>query len=188
MISICESYARDYHITFNPAKSKLIYFNVSSSEISPIYLNGTPVTVVNKDKHLGNTISTDIYDRNIISNVCDFYQRSNSVISDFSICDSETLDKVHSTFCMHMYGCELWNLNSSDVQIFYIAWRKVKRRIWKLPSTTHNSIIHNITSNIHIILEKRFIKFMHSALNGNIVCRQILLAKLRCKKFFFAEN
>ena len=29
---------------------------------------------------------------------------------------------------------------------------------------------------------------MHSALNGNIVCRQILLAKLRCKKSFFAEN
>ena len=86
-----------------------------------------------------------------------------------------------------MYGCELWNLNSSDLQKFYIAWRKVKRRIWKLPSTTHNSIIHNITSNIHIILEKRFIKFMHSALNGNIVCRQILLAKLRCKKSFFQK-
>ena len=150
IISICESYARDYHITFNP----LICFNASSSEISPIYLNGTPVTVVNKDKHLQNTISTDIYDRNIIRNVCDFYQRSNSVISDFSICDSETLDKVHSTFCMHMYCCELWNLNSSDVQNFYIAWRKVNRRIWKLPSTTDNSIIHNITSNIHIILEK----------------------------------
>ena len=85
-----------------------------------------------------------------------------------------------------MYGCELWQLNSSDVQKFYIAWRKVKRRIWKLPSTTHNSIIHNITSNIHIILEKRFIKF--SAPNGNIVCRQTLLAKLRCKKSYFAEN
>ena len=49
MISICESYARDYHITFNPAKSKLIYFNVSSSEISRIYLNGTPVTVINNE-------------------------------------------------------------------------------------------------------------------------------------------
>ena len=77
MISICESYAQDYHITFNPAKSKLLCFNVSSLGISPIYLNGTPVTVVNKDKHLGNYISTNIYDRNIISNVCDFYQRSN---------------------------------------------------------------------------------------------------------------
>ena len=142
MISIYESYVQDYHITFNQAKSKLICFNASSSEISPIYLNGTPVTVVNKDKHLGNTISTDIYDRNIISNVCDFYQRSNNVISDLSICDSETLDKVHPTFFMHMYGCELWNLNSSDVQRFFIAWRKAKRRIWKLPSTTHNSIIN----------------------------------------------
>ena len=86
-----------------------------------------------------------------------------------------------------MYGCELWKLNSSDVQKFYIAWRKVKRRIWKLLSTTHNSIIHNITSNIHIILEKRFMKLMHSALNGNIVCRQILLAKLRCKKCYLQK-
>ena len=166
----------------------MICINARSSEISPIYLNGTPVTVVNKDKRLGNTISTDIFDRNIISNVRDLYHRSNSVISDFSICGSETLDKVHSTFCMHMYDCELWNLISSDVQKFYIAWCKVKRRIWKLPSTTHNSIIHNITFNIHIILEKRFIKCMHSALNDNIVCRQILLAKLRCKKSFFSRK
>ena len=65
MISICESYAQNYHITFNPAKSKLICFSTSSSEISPIYLNDKPVTVVNKDKHLGNTISTDIYDRTL---------------------------------------------------------------------------------------------------------------------------
>ena len=56
MISICETSAQDYHITFNPAKSKLLCFNVSSSNISLIYLNGTPVTVVYKDKHLGNYI------------------------------------------------------------------------------------------------------------------------------------
>ena len=130
MISICESYPQDYHITFNPAKSKLLCFNVSSSDISRIYLNGKPITVVNKDKHLENTISTDIYGTNTISNLCEFYQRSNySVISDFSICDSDTLDNVHFTFCMHMYGCELWNLNKSDVQKCYIAWRKVKPKV-----------------------------------------------------------
>ena len=61
MISICESYAQDYHITFKTAKSKLLCFNVSSSDESQIYLNGTPVTVVTKEKHLGNYISTDIY-------------------------------------------------------------------------------------------------------------------------------
>ena len=75
---------------------------------------------------------------------------------------------------------------------FILLGAKVKRRIWKLPNTTHNSIIHNIISNIlvHItsIIEKRLIKFMHSALNGNVVSRQILLMKLRCKKCSFGEN
>ena len=73
-------------------------------------------------------------------------------IVTLAFCDSETLDKIHSTFDMHKYGCELWNLNDSDVQKFDIAWHKVKHHIWKLPNTTHNSIIHSITSNIHIII------------------------------------
>ena len=150
----------------------------------------TQFTVVNKDKHLGNYISTDIYDRNILSIVSDFYQRSNSAISDFGICDSEILDKIHSTFCMHMYGCQLWNITDSDVDKFYVARRKVKRRICKLPKTagTHNRIIHNIVSNMRIILENRLIKFIHSALDGNEMCKQILCVKLRLKKSSFAEN
>ena len=81
-------------------------------------------------------------------------------------------------------GCKPWN----NIVLMYKTLGKLKRRIWKLLSTTHNSTIHNITSNIQIILEKRFIKFIHSALNGNIVCRQISLTKLRCKKSSFAEN
>ena len=43
-------------------------------------------------KHLGNYISTNISDRNIIANVCDLYQRSNLVIIDFRVCESQTLD------------------------------------------------------------------------------------------------
>ena len=38
---------------------------------------------VGSDKHLGNYISTDIADRNIIDSVYDLYQRSNWVISAF---------------------------------------------------------------------------------------------------------
>ena len=63
MMSIFEPYAQGYHITFNPAKIKIIMFNVSI----PIYLNGTSVTAVNKNKHLGNNIFINIYCRNIIS-------------------------------------------------------------------------------------------------------------------------
>ena len=80
MIAVCESYALEYHITFNPTKSKIICFNVDPSECTPIYLNNQPITFVNSDKHLGNYISSDITDRNIMSSVCDFYQRSNSIL------------------------------------------------------------------------------------------------------------
>ena len=56
-------------------------------------------------------IATDLRDINITKHVCDLYQRSNKVISDFNACDSVTLDALHQTYCMHMGGCELWNLN-----------------------------------------------------------------------------
>ena len=51
-----------------------------------------------------------------MNNVCDFYQRSNSMLVDFSVCDSESLDNLYNTFCMHMYGCELWNLSYGKVE------------------------------------------------------------------------
>ena len=64
----------------------------------------------------------------------------------------------------------------------------MKRRIWKLPNTAVNRITHNIASNIYIILEKQLVKFIHSALNGDEMCKHILCVKLRCKKSPFAEN
>ena len=123
MISICEEYARSHSITFNPNKSKLLCYNADLTGVVPqLYLNGKIIPVVESDKHLGNYISTNIHDRNIIGSVSDLYQRSNWVISDFRACDSNTLDNLHRTYCMHMmYGCELWDLNCIYVTDFKVA-------------------------------------------------------------------
>ena len=64
------------------------------------------------DRHLRNFISTDILDRNMIDYVSDFYQHSNWAISDFRARGSNTLDDLHRTFCLHLYGCKLGNLTS----------------------------------------------------------------------------
>ena len=98
---------------------------------------------VGSDKHLGNYISTNIADRNIVDNVYDLYQRSNWVISDFRVCDSSTLDCLHRTYCMHMYGCELWDLNRNYVKDFKVAWRKIKRR--------YGSFLIGHTTQLYII-------------------------------------
>ena len=189
MITMCEVYAKSHNITFNPTKSKLLCFNVSSEFVPPVYLNGQRVTVVDQDLHLGNIISTDINDRCILTNVCDFYQRSNWLISDFRSCDSPSLDGLHMTYCMNMYGCELWNLNNKYVEKYKVAWRQVKRRIWRLPPTSHNNIVHGISNDIDVLLEKRIIKFIHNSLgHTNNMCRQLLLTKLHCVNSTFADN
>ena len=61
--------------------------------------------------------------------MCDFYQISHGLLHDFRACDCITLDNLHRTFCMHMYGCELWNLNDKIIEVIRIAWRKIKHRV-----------------------------------------------------------
>ena len=189
MISICQIYADKFKITFNPSKSKLLCYNTFTCYIAPIYLNGQIIPVVQQDKHLGNFISSDIYDRNIYANVCDFYQRSHGVVNDFRSCDSYTLDCLHRTYCMHMYSCELWNLNDTTINTFRIAWRRMKRRIWNLPPRSHNSIVQSLTYNFDEYLEHRIIKYVYNSLNhSNIVCNTILKTKILCPKSTFSEN
>ena len=101
---------------------------------------------------------------------------------------------VHITYayvwlCMHMYGCELWDLNRNYVKDFKVAWRKIKRRIWKLPYRTHNAIVHNLSYNIDFQIDTKMIKFIHSCLNhSNIVCKSIVLSKLYCIKSTIGSN
>ena len=190
MMKICEQFAESHSITFNPTKTKLLCFNMKpESVLPPIYLNGEKVSIVEHEKHLGNYVATDIADRNMIANVCDLYQRSNLLISDFRVCDSIDLDSLHTIYCMHMYGSELWNLNCHYLYDFKVAWRKVKRRIWKLPRNTHNAIVQNLTYNIDDQLDVRIAKFTHMCLNHqNDVCRSISLSKLLCKNSTFAST
>ena len=111
MMKICENFAKSHNIVFNSSKPKLLCYNKDpQTVIPPISKWRTGIIVAEHEKHLGNFLSTNIYDRNIISNVCDLYQRSNLLISDFRVCDCITLDSLFNTYSMHMYGCELWVL------------------------------------------------------------------------------
>ena len=75
LVSICANKGiyNKYIISFNPSKSKLLCFNVDSSNVAPVFINGKRVEVVQSDVHLGNYISTNITDINIVGHVCDLY-------------------------------------------------------------------------------------------------------------------
>ena len=82
-----------------------------------------------------------------------------------------------------MYG---WDLNCNYIKDFKVAWRKIKRRIWRLPYRAHNAIVHQLRYDIDHQLETRMIKFVHLCLNH--VCRSIISSKLHCIKSTFAPN
>ena len=76
----------------------MLYNNDSQTVIPLIYLNGKQVSVVEHEKHLRNFLSTNIYDRHIITNVCDLYKRSIFLISDLECYDCITLDSLFNTW------------------------------------------------------------------------------------------
>ena len=90
------------------------------------------------------------------------------------------------TYCMHMYVCELWNLNEKDVNQFKVTWRKIKRRIWKIPPRTHINLVCNITNNIDTIIDKRLVRFTYNSINhSNETSSKILRLKLLCANSTF---
>ena len=59
------------------------------------------------EKHLGNFISNNIYDRNIKEHVCRFIGKRSAILCDCGCCASSTRVNIHITFCLDLYGCEL---------------------------------------------------------------------------------
>ena len=95
-----------------------MYFNISHENLS-VKLCGKEVLLVSHETYLGNFIGSDILDRAITQSLCAFNQSSNHLIADFSMIDSFSLHKLHSNYCMSLYGCELWNYNSRYVNDIY---------------------------------------------------------------------
>ena len=69
-----------------------------------------------------------------------------------------------STYCLDLSGSRLWHYCKDRVKDMFVAWRKVMRRLWKLPNMTHCNLLPTINSSlpIKIALEKRCpTKFIH---------------------------
>ena len=90
----------------------------------------------------GMVISTDNLNRNIDATIQTFYRKCNEVRFDFSMLSSDIKSRLISTYCMDLYGSQLWNYGTGYPETFYVAWRKVTRLIWKLPFCTHCNLLH----------------------------------------------
>ena len=112
MIGICEDYAQEFHIFFNPSKSKLMYYKVSHDNLH-VKLCNQDVHIVSKEIYLGHYISKNIYDRSIKQTVCVKLpnRTHNYSVCGIIECISIKLDRRLAKFVYSM-------LNSRNLTVF----------------------------------------------------------------------
>ena len=73
--------------------------------------------------------------------VNDLNCRLNNLLADFAHCSSSTLSALFKTYCMNIYGSQIWPYSKNCPSKFYISWRKAIRRLWKILYRTHNKLL-----------------------------------------------
>ena len=111
MLSVCDVYARNKDILFNPAKTNSIFSPAYPTSLPglPLHFMNTDIVFVPSCTFLGISVSShDISDRNIPQSVQKLYRRSNEVMSDFKSLSRNVKSQLFSTFCLYAYGSQLW--------------------------------------------------------------------------------
>ena len=127
LLSVCHTYAQRHDIIFNPTKTTCTYFssNRTSSLGSPISFMDTVINYTPQCTLLGIPFSnSNILDRNISLSVQRFYCKANEVLADFKNVTCDIKSRLLSTYCLDVYGCQLWPFYDKCVNQFYVAWRK----------------------------------------------------------------
>ena len=163
MLSVCESFANEYHVIFNAEKSKLLVFP-EPVDRRHFYFMGGEIEQITEYKHLGNYIGIAADKNNIQCTIGYFWAKINVLIREFNYVDFDVKYRLMKMFCMPLYGSPLWNLDGRNINRFYVAWRKGVRRLLGLPYNTHCDLIHRICNDVPVSnqVHKRMFKFIDS--------------------------
>ena len=95
---------------------------------------------------------------------------------------------------MNIYDSALWRYNNhSNIDNFCVSWRKIVRRLWKIPyrPRTHNSLVHliNKCDFLNCILEKRCVNFSWNLFNSdNVLFSRIIRYSMHNSDTTIGEN
>lgn len=174
MLAICDNYAKDYSISFNASKSKCLVVLPSNCRFlndfvkkCTFYVGDNPIEYVDSFVHLGHIITNHLVDNDdILKRRNDFVGQVNNVLCFFSKLKSSIIYKLFHSYCMSMYGCELWLLSNTHIQDLCAMWRKSLRRVWRLPNTTHCYLLPLLSQCLSLEdeISKRSLNFIRECL------------------------
>jgi hypothetical protein len=172
LLTVCDSYANEYHILFNAQKSKCLVFQAKNRRYSTellknglFHIGNNPFECVKSYSHLRHIINTNLSDDDdILARRFSFVGQVNNVLCYFKKLDSFVKYKLFASYCTNFFGCELWSLSNQKINYICVAWRKSGRRVWDLPNDAHCFFISLLGSCLPLLDEfcKRSLNFIRS--------------------------
>jgi hypothetical protein len=97
----------------------------------------------------------------MVNRINDFVRRVNVLCAKFRYLHTNARYALFKSYCMSLYGCQLWDLESKHMELFYVAWRKCVCRVLNVNVRTHCALLPLICDDlpINVQLNKRFSNF-----------------------------
>ena len=186
LIEICEKYAKDHMIKFNPDKCTLLVFsdlNFSERDIS-ISISGCEIKNVKKEKHLGHTFQNAENMIDFSSVTRDIKVRTNVIINQFRPVSWQAKVKLFLSQCSSLYGCHLWNLDDNKVKELITAWNVSCRKVLGVSKQTRTYLLGPLMKSMSIenIIMQRMSSFFVNGMNHsnkvvNTFFKNVLVSK-----------
>ena len=167
-LRVCEDYAREYSVSFNTSKSKLIPMQKPCARPNGTLLSvrfmGDVIETTNCDKHLGLVLGNTANEDVVNAAIRDFNIKSAMLRAHFKWLSPPAMYQLFKSHCMPLYGSVLWDLAAASTSRFYVAWRKAVRLLLQLPPRTHSSLLPPLCKDLEPRLQilLRFAKFVRS--------------------------
>lgn len=177
MLNICCEFALTFDVKFNPMKSQFMYFpNEKMNTLNTqVMMNGEIIEYVKEANHLGIPLGVNSERTAITHSIDDMKRRFNVLMAEFGKAPSCVINHLYNSFCLSLYGSQVWDFSLPEVEKVYTAWRVCMRRVWKLPQRTHSNLLSSISSGMYIEqqLHSRFIRSFHGTLKSKNNCIRI---------------
>ena len=175
LIEICEKYANEHMIKFNPDKCTLLIFsdpNFCVKDIN-ITISGSKIKIVQNEKHLGHIFQNSENKIDFNNVIRDIKVRTNVIINQFKPISWIAKVKVFLSQCSALYGCHLWNLDDNKVKELHTAWNVSCRKVLGIDPRTRTHLISHLMNSMTIenTIMHRMSSFFLNGLNhpNNVV-------------------
>ena len=171
LLKICEKYANEFFLSFNPDKCTLLIFADSDYYFNKINIKlcGQSIKNVKSEKHLGHIFQSKPNLINIEPVIKDLRVRTNVIINQFKAISWQAKVKLFLSQCSALYGSQLWSLDDPNLESLYVAWRVCCRKVLGLRQDSRSYILPHLMNSLSIdlMVKKRILNFFLSGINHN---------------------